>query len=164
MSAATAMKVDEIAMGIPYTNMWRCSEADRLEYMQEFYLVLKTCIINGISSWSPKRVFVIVPSSDDRLCTEMSRAALSNKSCDIPYTDMVIGKNISCAKGAKERVRELAELRADSNDDIATGRKIVVSTVERSPPRARGERREFMTSVSTARPKVNTAMFSAIQK
>ena len=54
LSAAAAMKVDEIAMGIPYTNLWRVTEADRLEYMQEFYLILKTCMIHGISGWAPK--------------------------------------------------------------------------------------------------------------
>ena len=118
MSAAAAMNVEEIAMGLPYTNIWTRSEAQRLEYLQDFYLVIKMCMLNGISGWLPKRVYVILPKSDDRLCTEMSRAALSNKPCTIDSVSMTIGENIGCSKGAKTRVKEIAQLRAETKMKI----------------------------------------------
>ena len=104
-------------------------------------MISKTCMIHGISGWVPKRVFVMVPSSDDRICTEMSRTAISNKSVLNKYVKMVIGSNISCSKGARERVRKLTELRM-VNSAVVASRKIVVKPVERSPPRKRGERCE----------------------
>ena len=165
MSAAAAMKTEEVAMGLPCTNMWACTEATRLEYLQEFYIAVKTCMINGIGRWMPKRVYIIVPSSDDRLCNEMIRAATSNKSWDIAPEEKAMAAGIKCSVGAKERVRAIAELRArDSNENVATGRKIVVKNIEHSPPRARRERRETTNALNKSRPKVNAAMFIAIQK
>ena len=60
-------------------------------------------------------------------------------------------------------MKKLAELRI-ADIAVATGRKIVVKPIDRSPPRKRGARREVMNKVGTGRSMVSTTMFNTMKR
>ena len=138
MSAAATVQTEEVAMTIPYRNLWCITEFEYVEFFQLFYKTIKSYMLFGISKWTPKRLFVITPTSDDKVCDVMVRAVNTDKLTTLNDEKLAVCTDIEYTKDAVDRINALARMHSNDHAEIV-GRKVVAVAPDRSPPRRREE-------------------------